>query len=176
MITLSEGPVDAIEVLDPLCAACRGFEERLAASTLGPELGRRGLLFPLDAKCNWMVSSSMHPGACSVSEAILCAPDSAREILAWSFENQDAIMEAERAREGAAAEMVGAQFPAVQACVGSPDARTALHRGLRWAVQNEIPVLTPQLFVEGTKLCNEDTDLGLEYVLSRMIANAKGAP
>ena len=29
---------------------------------------------------------------------------------------------------------------------------------------------TPQLFVDGRKVCNEDTDLGLEYTLTRMLA------
>jgi hypothetical protein len=33
-------------------------------------------LFPLDKECNWMVSESLHPGSCAVSEAVLCAgPD-----------------------------------------------------------------------------------------------------
>ncbi len=158
-----------IEVLDPLCASCKALEGRLAASGLDERLYRKALLFPLDDECNWMVSSALHPGACAVSEALLCQPNHASEILEWSFENQQTIMQAERARDGAAAQMVTAQFPATRGCVGSTRIRSQLHRGLRWAVANQLPVLTPQLFVEGRKLCNEDTDLGLEYMLSRIL-------
>jgi len=36
-------------------------------------------------------------------------------------------------------------------------------------------VQTPQLFVRGRKVCEEDTDLGLEFVLSRMLAEPGAA-
>jgi uncharacterized membrane protein len=166
----------AIEVLDPLCPSCRGFEGRLAASGLDEQLNRRVLLFPLDDACNWMVTSALHPGACAVSEAMLCEPDQAQAILMWAFENQPAITDAERAQEGSAARMVTEQFPDVRGCVGSARVGQRLNRGLRWAVSNQIPVLTPQLFVDGRKVCNEDTDLGLEYTLTRMLAARAAAP
>lgn len=165
---------EAIEVLDPLCPSCRGFEQRLESSGLDDRLYRKALLFPLDDSCNWMVSAAVHPGACEVSEAMLCVPDMANEILAWAFEHQEEVIAAERAEEGAAARMVTAQFPRTNGCVGSKRVSTKLHRGLRWAVANELPVSTPQLFVEGRKLCNEDTDLGLEYSLTRMLESAPG--
>lgn len=158
-----------IEVLDPLCPSCKALEGRITSSGLDERLYRKALLFPLDDECNWMVSSAMHPGACAVSEAMLCMPAQAGQILEWSFANQETIMQAERARDGDAARMVTAQFPATRGCVGSTRIRSQLHRGLRWAVSNQLPVLTPQIFVEGRKLCNEDTDLGLEYMLSRML-------
>ncbi len=170
----SVGGRAAIEVLDPLCPSCRGFEQRLSASGLDEKLYRKALLFPLDDSCNWMVSAAVHPGACEVSEAMLCVPDMADEILAWAFEHQEEVIAAERAQEGAAARMVTTQFPRTAGCVGSARAVTKLHRGLRWAVANELPVSTPQLFVEGKKLCNEDTDLGLEYSLTRMLESTPG--
>ena len=43
----------AIEIFDPLCPACKAFEERLAASHLHRNLTRELLLFPLDNSCNW---------------------------------------------------------------------------------------------------------------------------
>lgn len=162
----------AIEVLDPLCASCKAFEGRLEASGLDERLNRKVLLFPFDNECNWMLGSAVHPGACAISEAMLCSPANASTILEWSFANQEAIMAAERANDGAAARMVTSQFPATRGCVGSTRIRSQLHRGLRWASSNQLPVLTPQLFVEGRKLCNEDTDLGLEYTLSRMLDGA----
>jgi hypothetical protein len=100
---------------------------------------------------------------------MLCEPSQANAILDWAFENQPAITAAERATEGSAARMVTEQFPDARGCVGSARIGQRLNRGLRWAVSNQIPVLTPQLFVDGRKVCNEDTDLGLEYTLSRML-------
>ena len=43
-------------------------------------------------------------------------------------------------------------------------------KSLRWAVANAIPVLTPQLFVGNSRMCDEDTDLGLEYTLHQMLS------
>ena len=36
-------------------------------------------------------------------------------------------------------------------------------------MSNRLPVLTPQLYVEGRKLCDEDTDLGMDFALSHML-------
>ena len=55
------------------------------------------------------------------------------------------------------------------ACVGSAEAKSKVNKSLRWSVANNIRVLTPQLFVDNVKLCDEDVDLGLEYALSIML-------
>ena len=65
--------------------------------------------------------------------------------------------------------MVKKQFPSLASCVGKPAVRTRLNRALRWAVANQLPVATPQLYVNNTKLCNEDTDLGMDYMLTRLL-------
>ena len=57
--------------------------------------------------------------------------------------------------------------------MGTAVARNKMVRSLRWAVANALTVMTPQLFVNGKRLCDEDTDLGLEYTLSRMTGGAK---
>jgi uncharacterized membrane protein len=163
------GPV-AIEVLDPLCPACSGFERRLSASGLASQLSRKALLFPLDSTCNWMVSSAIHPGACTVSEAVLCADQKADAVLAWAFDHQEEIRTASAANPDAAATMVKAAFPELATCLGSDKIKQRLNRSLRWAVSNELPVLTPQLYVDGKKLCDEDTDLGLDWALPRLLA------
>ncbi len=170
LLTLAPNPggTPAIEVLDPLCPSCAGFETRLDASGLGDELDRRALLFPLDDACNWMVNSAVHPGACTISEAMLCASDPAA-VLHWAFENQEQIRSATTADPGAARSMVTAVFPDVKGCLGTARTKKKLNKSLRWAVQNELPVLTPQLYVGGVKLCDEDTDLGMDYALSRLL-------
>jgi len=183
-VLVSIGPqsrdVEMIEVLDPLCPSCRGFEARFGAHRAAEEVSRRALLFPLDSECNWMVSEAVHPGACVLSEAILCADDDAEEVLAWAFEHQEELRAhhedgatAEQATE-AISRAVRARFPALGDCIGTPMVRARLNRALRFAVQNELPVLTPQVYVGGTRLCDEDTDLGLDYVLSRLLDREEG--
>ncbi|HET9624935.1 MAG TPA: vitamin K epoxide reductase family protein [Kofleriaceae bacterium] len=160
----------SVEVLDPLCPACRAFEQRLDASGLADELDRKAVMFPLDNTCNWMVTEATHPGACVVSEAVLCAGDKAPDVLAWAFAEQDAIKAAAKSDATAAAKLVKARFPELAACVGSPDARSRLNKSMRWIVANNLRVLTPQVYIDNVKLCDEDVDLGLEYTLRHMLA------
>ena len=164
------GHVPALEVLDPLCPACRAFERRVQQTDVDAKLDRQALLFPLDNSCNWMVSETIHPGACAVSEAILCAGSRGPEVLTWAFEEQEAILTAARTNPEAAATMIKARFPGLGGCVGSAKVKARLNLGLRFAVDNQMPVLTPQLYVRGQRLCDEDTDLGLAYMLTKMAA------
>jgi uncharacterized membrane protein len=159
----------AIEVFDPLCPACKGFERRLATGGYAERLDRRALMFPLDSTCNWMVGSSLHPGACAVSEAVMCAGDDAQDVIDWAFAHQEDVITATKADPKAAEAMVDAAFPKIAKCTGSNAARQKLNRSLRWAVQNQLPVLTPQLYVDGKKVCDEDTDLGLDFALSHLL-------
>ncbi len=165
---LSKG-APAIEILDPLCPACRAFEERLSTSGYADRLDRRAILFPLDNTCNWMVTEATHPGACTISEAVLCAGERAPEVLAWAFEVSDRVREETRKDPAAAARIVKQRFPELASCVGSPEAHSRLNKSLRWSVANNIHVLTPQLFIDNVKLCDEDVDLGLEYSLRVML-------
>jgi uncharacterized membrane protein len=169
--------VTMTEVLDPLCPSCRAFENRFSQHRAASEVSRRAVLFPLDHACNWMIEESIHPGACVVSEAVLCAEGDAEDVLAWAFENQDALHEAGQGADGtdAITRMVRAQFPSLAGCIGSATVEARLNRSLRWAVANQLPVLTPQVYVDDTRLCDEDTDLGLDYVLSRLLDREEGA-
>jgi uncharacterized membrane protein len=162
------GGVPAIEVIDPLCPACKAFSQRLAASGLGAKLSREVVLFPLDKECNWMVNESLHPGSCLVSEAVLCGGVHADRVLQWAFDHQAELRELGKDPDRLDAR-IRQQFPQLADCLGRPTVRARLNRSLRWAVANSLPVVTPQLFVRGQKVCEEDTDLGLDYVLSRML-------
>ncbi|QQR91771.1 MAG: hypothetical protein IPJ88_08730 [Myxococcales bacterium] len=168
--------VETIEVVDPLCPACSAFEQRLEASGLSEKLSRKALLFPLDSTCNWMVGEAVHPGACIISEAVMCADEQADTVLAWAFEHQSEIRELSANNPKAAERAVLAAFPRLKRCIGSPKVKAKLNKSLRWVVNNHLPVLTPQLYVGGKKLCDEDIDLGLSYTLSRMLdKQQKGA-
>jgi hypothetical protein len=116
-----------------------------------------------------MVKSAIHPGACTISEAVLCAGPRAGEVVSWAFANQEQIRGAAARDPGAAQQMVTRQFPDLGRCIGSAEVRSRLNRSLRWAVRNRLSVLTPQLYVGGVRLCDEDVDLGLDFTLSRMI-------
>jgi len=168
--------VNVVEVFDPLCPACKGFEERFDAQDGSDEVNRRVLLFPLDDECNWMVDDAIHAGACAISEAVLCARDTSgvepEEVIEWAFENQLSIREEAEADPDSAAQRARAQFPPLAECIGSPQARAELNNGLRFAVDNQMPIITPQVFVNGLRMCDEDTDLGMDFALRRLIDRA----
>lgn len=174
------GPQDRsvamIEVIDPLCASCGAFDMRFRALSLSTQVSRRVLLFPLDKSCNWMIGESVNPGACAVSEAVLCAEKRTQEVLDWAFRERETIVEKARGDPGAAGRMISKRFPDLKACVGSARVRARLNHALRWAVKNRLQVLTPQVYVNGLRLCDEDTDLGLDYSLPRLIARAGSRP
>jgi hypothetical protein len=120
-----------------------------------------------------MVGRSLHPGACRVSEAVLCAatvasvgPDA---VVQWAFEQQEALLAAGKQDPEGVGRMIAARFPELAACLGSPEVQSRLNKSLRWAVKNQLPVMTPQLYVDGVKLCDEDSDLGMDYTLHRML-------
>lgn len=162
--------VPAIELFDPLCPSCRAFEKRLEAAGLDQRIKRKAVMFPLDSSCNWMVPERMHPGACEVSMAVLCAGDKADGVVEWAFENQAAIKTAAEKDGKAATAMVNEKFPDLKACMGDPKTITRLRKSMKWAVDNQLEVLTPQLFVNGQKLCDADTDLGMDYMLTQLLA------
>jgi hypothetical protein len=164
------GDVPAIEVLDPLCPACKAFSERLTASEAGRRLRLKIALFPLDKECNWMVGESLHAGACAVSEAVLCAGERGARVIDWAFRNQDDLRARGSSGPAAVYARIKSDFPELASCVGRPAVKARINKSLRWIVANSLPVLTPQLFVRNQKLPDEDTDLGLDYVLSRMLA------
>jgi hypothetical protein len=39
---------------------------------------------------------------------------------------------------------------------------------LRYAVDNKLPVSTPQMFLGDTRLCDEDSDIGLAYAVRKL--------
>jgi uncharacterized membrane protein len=169
-ISTTPGGVPSVELLDPLCPACKAFDERLHLTGLDAKLDQKAVLFPLDSTCNWMVSESLHPGACAITEAMLCVPpNQAPAVLQWAFEHQEALMAEAKTNEAALRARIQQQFPATATCLGSAQVKNRVVKSLRWAVTNALPVMTPQLYVKGTRLCDEDTDLGLQYTLGRMI-------
>ncbi len=169
-IGLQNRASEMVEVLDPLCAACGLFEKRFKEMPERELVRRKILLFPLDKQCNWMLAESVHPGACAVSEAIICAGSAAPEVMDFAFSSREIIMEETRKDPTAAARIMKEKFPSLSQCIGSASTKAKLNQALRWTVKNQLQLLTPQIYVDGYRLCDEDTDLGLEYALSRLIS------
>jgi hypothetical protein len=130
-----------------------------------------------------MVTEALHPGACAVSEAMLCAAGlsgtkdqkAAHEVLVWAFKNQEKLRDLAAKDDNAIRSKIESTFPKVKGCLGGTQVKSKLTKSLRWAVANAIPVLTPQLFVGNARMCDEDTDLGLEFTLSNMLSK-QGKP
>jgi len=108
-----------------------------------------------------------------VSEAILCKPESAIEIVEWAFENQEELLESAKTSDRAVRKAIVERFSSVRRCLGSSKVKNKLNKSLKWAVANALPVLTPQLFIGDRRVCDEDTDLGLEYTVATMLKGAK---
>ena len=155
--------------VDPLCPTCKAFHSRLAADGALTRLDTTLVLFPLDNACNWMLDRAVHPGACVVSKAVICAGSKqAMEVLEWSYENQDRIKSAAATSPQAARAIVRERWAHLDACIDAKDTGMRLDRMLRFVIDNHLPVSTPQLFLGSTRLCDEDTDIGLAYTLRKL--------
>jgi hypothetical protein len=64
--------------------------------------------------------------------------------------------------------MIRARWPGLDACMDSKETKQRLDRMLRYVVQNKLEVSTPQLFLGETRVCDEDTDMGLAFTLRRL--------
>ena len=156
--------------VDPLCPTCKSFHQRLVAEGFLDQLDTTLVLFPLDSECNWMLDRPVHPGACLVTKAILCSEHRAPAVLDWAYENQEAILEGAKAAAGNAnvQAMIRQRWPGLDACMDSKQTSQRLDRMLRYIVDNKLPVSTPQMYLGDTRLCDEDTDIGMPYAIRKL--------
>jgi uncharacterized membrane protein len=157
-------------VVDPLCPTCKAFHQRLVNEGILDKLDLTLVLFPLDNECNWMLDRPLHPGACVLSKAVMCSERRSLAVLEWAYENQESLLETAKA-QGGIAELRGKirdKWPGLDPCIDAKDTKQRLERTLRFAVQNQLPVSTPQLYLDGVRLCDEDSDIGLSYTISKL--------
>jgi uncharacterized membrane protein len=167
----SPGAVQPATLLvDPLCPTCKAFHQRLVAEGIFEKLDTTLVLFPLDSDCNWMLDRSVHPGACLVSKAILCSDHRALSVLEWAYDNQEALLAGAKAGAGLnnVQAMIRERWPGLDACMDSKPTKLRLDRMLRYVVDNKLQVSTPQIFLGETRLCDEDTDIGLSYAIRKL--------
>ncbi len=162
----------ALMFVDPLCPTCKAFHEQLTSEGIFDRLEPTVSLFPLDGSCNWMIDAErpVHPGACVVARAVICgeASQESRQVLEWAYEHQPELTAAGKVSPAAVKQIIAARFPKEAACVDDPKTDRRLTQMLQFAVENHIRVSTPQFYLDGQRLCDEDSDLGLSYALRRL--------
>lgn len=159
----------AIFFEDPLCPTCKAFHERLAAEGILDRLDAQVVLFPLDSDCSWMLTNALHPGACIVSRAVLCGEDRARQILEWAYEEQVYLTRAGKAGPNVLRAVIKKRWgETLLRCVDDRATAARLNEHLHFASQNGVPVSTPQVYLGKKRICDEDTDIGLRFTLSRL--------
>jgi hypothetical protein len=156
--------------VDPLCPTCKAFHQRLATEGFLDKLDITLVLFPLDSECNWMLDRPVHPGACMVSKAILCSDHKEMQVLEWAYENQEDLLQAAKQAAGTAnvSAMIATRFPGLEKCIESKETTQRLSKMLRFIIANHLQVSTPQMFLGETRLCDEDTDMGLAYTMRKL--------
>ncbi|MEZ4231703.1 MAG: vitamin K epoxide reductase family protein [Polyangiaceae bacterium] len=154
---------------DPLCPTCRAFHERLVHEDIFDKLNAELALFPLDNECNWMLDTALHPGACTVSKAVICGGDQSRQVLDWAYENQEQLSAAGKAGKDPLRAAIQQRWgPSMMNCIDTKTTKDTLNRHLQFAAANSIPVSTPQIYLSGQRICDEDTDIGLRYTLGQL--------
>ena len=159
---------EALFFEDPLCPTCKSLHERLADAGVLDRLNIDLALFPLDNQCNWMLDQPLHPGACTVSKAVLCSKSPA-QMLDWVYANQAELVAAGKAGGTALARALTQRWgPELGRCMEERATLQRLNRHLHFAVDNGIPISTPQIFIDGQRLCDEDIDMGLMFALRQL--------
>jgi uncharacterized membrane protein len=154
---------------DPLCVTCRSLHQRLVQEGLFDRLSLKIVLFPLDSSCNWMLDRPLHQGACTVSKAVLCGHERALAVLEWAFDEQEYLTRAAARNEATLRAVLQQRWgPELLQCVDDNRTKDQLNRHLHFASDNNIPVSTPQMFLGSQRICDEDTDLGLRFTLSKL--------
>jgi uncharacterized membrane protein len=154
---------------DPLCPTCKAFHQRLKSEGVLDRLDSTLALFPLDSECNWMLESSLHPGACVVAKAVICGGDRARQVLEWAYDEQEDVGKAGKAGAAQLRGLIERRWGSdILKCVDSPETKARLNKQLHFAADNQIPVSTPQVYLGKLRICDEDTDMGLRFTLKHL--------
>jgi hypothetical protein len=154
---------------DPLCPTCKAFHQRVKGEGIWERLDVQLAMFPLDSSCNWMLDAPLHPGACTVAKAVLCGDAQALAVLEWSYEQQDYLSRAGKAGEGVLRAAIQQRWgPNMIQCIDDVKTKDRLNRHLQLAVDNSVPVSTPQLYLGNQRVCDEDTDIGLRFTLGKL--------
>lgn len=151
----ASAPLRVVAYSDMLCPFCRSLAQGLRA-WLPTSAGRVAVTFkhyPLDQSCNPSVSRTLHPGACRLALAGVCAHEQGRF---WAY--HDAVFatdmkEASDADVRRLAQQAGLELGPLDACLQSAQARSRLRADLEEARRLGVQA-TPTVFVNGRKLAS----------------------
>jgi len=124
----SGGPTVVVEFSDyecPFCAMAHEETNALLATRPDVRLVRRN--FPLDTACNPLLKRQMHPGACGLAAAAICAEEQGKlEPMSDAlFRNQKQKLPLDEL-----ARQVGVEPKAFQACLAAPSTERRLRQDI----------------------------------------------
>jgi hypothetical protein len=90
-------------------------------------------------------------------------------MMDWAYANQEALAAAGKNGPKALAAQVEQRWgKELVQCMHKNETTQRLNRHLHYAVDNALPVSTPQIFLGGKRLCDEDIDIGLMFALQKL--------
>jgi protein-disulfide isomerase len=142
----SGGPTVVVEFSDyecPFCAMAHEETNALLAARPDVKLVRKN--FPLDPACNPVVKRAMHPGACGLAAAAVCAEEQGKlEPMSDAlFRNQKEKLPLDSIAEG-----VGLDMAAFRECLGAPSTGRRIEQDIAAAMAIGIKA-TPTYVVNG---------------------------
>jgi protein-disulfide isomerase len=147
-----QGPLVVVEFSDyecPFCAVKHEETKALLAGRSDVTLVRRH--FPLDSECNPAVPRRMHPGACDLARAAICAEEQGKlpPMDDALFRNQQAKRPVEEL-----ARSVGLDLPQFRRCLGAPETDARLRSDIEAGVRVGLKA-TPTFVVGGRAYAGE---------------------
>jgi uncharacterized membrane protein/protein-disulfide isomerase len=143
---MTSGPLLVFGYTDYECPFCARMHEatRALAGRADVTLVRRH--FPLDPACNPAVKRQVHPSACALARASICA-----EAQGRLDEMEDALFANQRARPSVEvlASRLGLDFERFRACLSSPETERRLAADVAAGVRDGVRA-TPSYVVGGT--------------------------
>jgi protein-disulfide isomerase len=141
-----------VEFSDYACPFCARAHEQVAALRSGrPDLQIVRRHFPLDSACNPAVKRDIHPGACALARAAICADAQGR------FAAMDDALFANQAANDPVSKLaarIGLDPAAFEACLASPETERRLTADVADAIRLGVKA-TPSYVVDGEVFAGE---------------------
>jgi protein-disulfide isomerase len=144
----THGPLVVVEFSDYLCPYCAKAHDETKALLAGrPDVTLVKRHFPLDSECNPAVKRRIHPGACELARAAVCAEEQGK-LPAMDdalFRNQAAKRPLDEVAASA-----GLDVPRLRRCLTSPTTEARLRSDVEAAVRAGLDA-TPTYLVHGRR-------------------------
>lgn len=146
------GPAVVVEYSDYQCPMCaRAHEETRALLARRPDVTLVKRHFPLDTSCNPLLKRQMHPSACALARAAICAEAQGRldEMDQALFRNQEQGLPASDI-----AERLGLDMGRFRECLASPATERRLAAEIAAGARDGVRA-TPTFVVGGTAVVGQ---------------------